>query len=265
MKRSEVIKNILLDETKLSSLKEEYFNKGFVLINDFFSEKSIFEIKQAIEIVQNQEVELYKDRSGNLRRMENFTFKHKTFKFVNEEMKELLFKITSSKQKLFKDKVNFKPPKGEGFYPHFDGIFQFNTSRGEIKNGWYEYATDFNNCLICLDEFTLENGILEISKSHNESFNSLLEKTKCDGSPNIKDEIVSQLEFEKILANPGSVVIFKHTCPHRSSPNYSTSDRGSLYLTYNNLKDGIFYEKYFSDKKDSLNSNKSLKGDQILV
>ena len=252
-----------INANELSELAATYKKNGFATIEDLFSNKIISEIKLAIELVKNKDVELYEDRSGNLRRMENFTFKHKIFKFVNEKLKEILFKITSFEQTLFKDKVNFKPSKGEGFYPHFDGIFQFKTNSGDVKNGWYEYASDFNNCLICLDAFTSKNGTLEISRSHNEDFNSLLNKTKCNGSPDIKDELLSELEFQPVLANAGSVLIFKHTCPHKSSPNHSERDRGSLYLTYNNLKDGHFYDQYFSDKKGSLNINKSLQGDQI--
>lgn len=252
-----------LNKNDFYELSEAYKKNGFTIIEDFLSQKSISKIKEAIQLVKNKQVDLYEDRSGNLRRMENFTFKHETFKIVNKIIMKILLQITSFEQTLFKDKVNFKPSNGEGFYPHFDGIFQFKTKNGELKNGWYEYASEFNNCLICLDSFTLENGTLEISKSHNEDFKTLLNKTKCDGTPDIKDDLLNHLEFQPILANAGSVVFFKHTCPHKSSPNYSKNDRGSLYLSYNNLKDGTFYDQYFSDKKGSINKNKSLKGDQI--
>ena len=29
---------------------------------------------------------------------------------------------------IFKDKYNAKPPKGEGFYAHYDGIFYFKNN-----------------------------------------------------------------------------------------------------------------------------------------
>ncbi len=241
-----------------------YNQNGYLVIENFFSTKTTSKIKIAIdEIKGDKSIELYYDKSGLIRRMENFTYKHKTFKFVDEKIKNLLLKLTSFEQSLFKDKVNFKPPKGEGFFAHYDGIFQFRTPEGKIKNGWYEYTSDFTNCLICLDNFTIENGTLEISKSHNEDFKTLLKNTKNNGTPNIKDELILQLKFNPIVANSGSVVIFKHTCPHRSSPNYSKNDRGSLYLTYNKLKNGNFYKKYFLDKKKSKNPFKALQGEQI--
>ena len=259
-----IIESRLLNETDISQFSEAYKRFGYVIIEDFFSLKTVSEIKKAIQVVKEEgDVDLYVDRSGNLRRMEHFTFKHEVFKLVNEELIKILFKLTTLEQIIFKDKVNFKPPKGEGFYPHFDGVFQYKTDSGEVKNGWYEYASVFNNCLICLDQFNLDNGTLEISHSHNEDFSLLLEKTKLDGSPNIRNDQLSHLDFQPILADAGSLIVFKHTCPHKSSPNYSNSDRGSLYLTYNNLIDGAFYEQYFIDKKKSINPNKSLQGDQI--
>ena len=254
----------LLSESDISQFSEAYKKFGFVIIEDFFSFKIVSEIKNAIQVVKKREdVELYEDRSGNLRRMEHFTFKHEVFKFVNEKLMQILFKLTTLEQTIFKDKVNFKPSKGEGFYPHFDGVFQFKTANGEVRNGWYEYASDFNNCLVCLDQFNLENGTLEISHSHDEDYDSLLKKTKLDGSPDINDDQLKQLDFQPILADAGSLVVFKHSCPHKSSPNYSNTDRGSLYLTYNNLRDGVFYNQYFIDKRKSMNPNKSLQGDQI--
>ena len=192
--------------------------------------------------------DLYYDRSGLLRRMENFIFKN-DFMEINRKIEKLLYKLTRGKQIIFKDKVNFKPAKGEGFFPHYDGVFQFKKINGEIKNGWYEYASDFTNVLICLDEFTLENGTLEISKFHQGDFETLLKNTKQKGSPDLRDDLVAQLDFYPILAKSGSVVIFKHSCPHRSSANYSSSERGSLYLTYNNSECGNFYKNISKIKK----------------
>ena len=42
--------------------------------------------------------------------------------------------ITLSKQTIFlifKDKYNAKPPGGKGFFPHFDGIFEFKDQEFE--------------------------------------------------------------------------------------------------------------------------------------
>ena len=177
--RPEIIKLAPLIKI-LENKKKNFYNKnGYLVIENFFSTKITSKIKIAInEVKENKNIQLYFDKSGLIRRMENFTYEHKTFEFVNEKIKNLLLKLTSFRQNLFKDKVNFKPPKGEGFFAHYDGVFQFTTPDSKIKNGWYEYTNDFTNCLICLDNFTVKNGTLEISKSHNGDFETLLKNTK---------------------------------------------------------------------------------------
>ena len=52
---------------------------------------------------------------------------------------------------IFKDKYNAKPPGGEGFYTHYDGVFNWVNSKGDNKNGWYEYANNFVNILVAID------------------------------------------------------------------------------------------------------------------
>ena len=115
----------------------------------------------------------------------------------------------------------------------------------------------FHNCVICLDPFTVENGALELSKFHSGSFTSLLKNTKNDGTPVLKDELVDRLDFFPILAGTGSVILFKHSCPHRSAPNYSNRDRSALFPTYHKAEDGEFYDQYFAEKTDSINPNKA--------
>ena len=36
---------------------------------------------------------------------------------------------------IFKDKFNAKPPGGKGFFPHFDGVFEFRDSNNKTKKG----------------------------------------------------------------------------------------------------------------------------------
>lgn len=240
----------------------EFIQNGYVVFEKYFSNEDITQINNAIEEVKSlPDIDVYKDRSGNLRRIEHFTYRHDVLKRVDEKLKALLLDVTSTEQALFKDKINFKPPGGEGFYAHYDGIFQFQKKDGVTRNGWYEYASDFNNALIVLDSFTDVNGALEISRIRRGDFETLLADTKCNGTPDIKDDLTVDLEFRPLYCPRGSVVLFKHNCPHRSGPNYSASDRRSLYLTYNNLSDGAFYDAYFLDKTGSTNQNKALTGD----
>lgn len=245
----------------LQKLQNNYSKDGYVVIDQFFKINLIEELHDNIEgLIKSNEVNIYYDRSGRIRRMEKFIFKKDIFKLLNKKIMEIVFSITNEKQVLFKDKVNFKPPKGEGFYAHYDGIFQFKKNDNVLKNGWYEYTDDFNNVLIALDDFNIKNGTLEIAKKHNGTFKDLLENTKKNGTPDLAREIEKKCNFFPVSIKRGGIVIFKHTCPHRSGPNLSNSNRSSIYLTYTDENKGSFYKKYFIDKRESINKDKALLG-----
>jgi CMP-N-acetylneuraminic acid synthetase len=57
------------------------------------------------------------------------------------------------------------------------------------------------------------------------------------------------------------ILIFDNRCPHRSNKNISNNMRRILYYTYSLSSAGSQYKKYFHDKKNSKNANKSLTGD----
>jgi ectoine hydroxylase-related dioxygenase (phytanoyl-CoA dioxygenase family) len=256
-----ITRSLEIEKSRIHKAKEDFCNNGFALLNSILSKEIISDLKSAInDCSSSKDCDHYKDRNGLLRRMENFTFKNMVFEELNEKVRELLFNLTDEKQVLFKDKVNFKPPKGEGFFAHYDGVFQFITSDDKTKNGWYEYGNDFNNVLITLDDFTDDNGPLEVAKHHSGNFDELLRKTTCDGSPNLKTEVEAECHFTPLTCRAGSIIIFKNTCPHRSSANNSEKERGSLYLTYTPSEDVKIYEKYFADKAGSKNKDKSLTG-----
>jgi 2-aminoethylphosphonate dioxygenase len=250
-----------IGKNRIVKAKEELRNNGFTMLDSILLNEKISDLKLAINDCSiSEDCDQYKDRNGLLRRMENFTFKNIVFEVLNKEVRDLLFNLTGENQVLFKDKVNFKPPNGEGFFAHYDGVFQFMTSDGETKNGWYEYGNEFNNVLITLDDFTDQNGPLEVAKNHIGNFDELLRKTTCDGSPNLKTEVEAKCNFIPLICRAGSIIIFKHTCPHRSSANHSQKERGSLYLTYTPSENEKIYKQYYIDKSGSKNKDKSLTG-----
>jgi 2-aminoethylphosphonate dioxygenase len=234
---------------------------GYVILDKYFSESELVGFNVALEkIISSNDVDIYNDRSGNLRRLEKFAHKDAFFRQLNEKIKCLLLEITGTKHALFKDKINFKPPGGEGFHAHYDGVFKFDDGVA-VRKGWYEYADKFVSVLIALDDFTVENGALEVARIHEGSFETLLQNTKQDGSPDLIDDVISKCEFSPVIISRGGVVIFSNLCPHRSSANKSASPRGSVYFTYNEEKYGDNYERYFMDKKKSKNSFKALTGE----
>ena len=177
---------------------------------------------------------------------------------MNEEISTILKNVFNESFLIFKDKFNAKPPGGEGFFAHYDGIFHFVNSNNEKKNGWYEYGDFFINALVAIDECNKKNGALELAKSHNGNFNDLLQNTKQNGTPALTQEIESKTTFNLINLDIGDMVIFSNTCPHRSKKNDSDKSRRIIYYTYSLEKNGSKYDKYFEDKENSKNESKAL-------
>ena len=59
------------------------------------------------------------------RRVEQFYNKGEYLKNLNLNIMKLLNDIFLKDFVIFKDKYNAKPPRGEGFYAHYDGIFHW--------------------------------------------------------------------------------------------------------------------------------------------
>ena len=196
------------------------------------------------------------------RRREKFTRQSERVLEANRQGLQTLKGIFDAAYVLFKDKYNFKPPLGEGFFAHYDGVFKFTDRSGRQRDGWYEYADDFVTVLIALDDFTATNGPLEVAAWHNADFATLFARTKQNGTPDLTDAEEAKCHFQPVLIPKGGVVIFSNKCPHRSKKNLSEGSRGSLYLTYNAASRGDFYDRYFQDKEGSQNkTSKSLSGD----
>lgn len=237
------------------------FNKnGYIRLKNFFSKKIIDKIVNDIYHAKN--VDTYYDQKNLIRRIERIYDKGSNLKYANKKIIDLLKKIFDEDYLIFKDKFNAKPSGGEGFFAHYDGVFKFKDKKKKIKNGWYEYTSEFINVLTALDSCTKKNGTIEVSNAHENNFHKLLKNTNEDGTPNIKSSILKKLKFKQINLNKGDILIFRNTCPHRSKKNNSNKSRKTLYYTYTLSKYGSYYKKYFNDKKNSLNKkSKSLNGE----
>tara|TARA_B100001027_G_scaffold215847_1_gene190699 strand:- start:318 stop:1061 length:744 start_codon:yes stop_codon:yes gene_type:complete len=242
--------------------KNKFKKNGFFKVENFFDKKTIKKVKKDITNLPKKNVDIYFDKKNKLRRIERLYDKSKNLKNINKKINIFLNNFFGKKFKIFKDKFNAKPPGGEGFDAHYDGIFHYINNNNKIKNGWYEYGNNFINVLIALDNSYKKNGTIQIAKAHRGSFNKLLTNTKKDFTPNLKPSVEKKLKFKIIDLNAGDIVIFKNTCPHRSRKNKSKLDRKTLYYTYLPTKYGFKYKQYFKDKSDSKNStSKSLSGD----
>ena len=225
--------------------------KGYAVLKDVFTSKTINSIIS--EIDQASDVDKYFDRRQNERRIERIFDKGYNLVQVNREILKKLELIYGFEWKIFKDKFNAKPPGGEGFFAHYDGIFLFLNKKNQFKKGWYEYAKVFVNVLVALDDCNKKNGTIQLAKKHKNNFGKLLKNTNNDGTPNIIKKIEKKTKFKTINLKIGDAVVFSNTCPHRSDKNLSKTDRRTLYYTYSYGSKGSQYNYYFLDKKNSKN------------
>ena len=238
-----------------SDLKKKFTKNGFFVCKNVFEKKFIFEILFEIEKASN--TDKYFDNENILRRIEKLYDKGENLINLNKKISTILKNVFKEDFLIFKDKFNAKPPGGEGFIAHYDGIFHFMDSDNNKKNGWYEYGNIFINVLIALDICNEENGTIELSNSHKGNFNKLLKNTKIDNPPALSKVIEDKTVFNLINLDIGDIVVFSNTCPHRSKKNKSSFGRRTLYYTYTQSKNGSKYNQYFFDKKKSKNTSKA--------
>ena len=236
--------------------KELFSKKGFFVIENVLKKNFIKKILK--EIYEAKNTDKYFDSKKNLRRIERLYNKGKNLKTLNSKILIMLNKIFNEDFVIFKDKFNAKPPGGDGFFPHFDGVFKFVNQENKKKNGWYEYSDYFINALIALDECNKKNGSIELAEFHKGNFNDLLKKTKKDGTPALNKKILNKTKFNLINLNVGDVVFFSNTCPHQSKKNETSKSRRILYYTYTKSKHKSKYFQYYQDKKTSKNKLKAL-------
>ena len=86
-----------------------------------------------VEIYKAKNTDKYTDTRGNLRRIERLYNKGKTLSDLNHKILLILKRVFAEKFVIFKDKFNAKPPGGDGFYAHFDGVFKFTNQKNEKK------------------------------------------------------------------------------------------------------------------------------------
>ena len=189
-----------------TDLKKSFLNNGFFIFKNAFDNNFIQKILEDVDKAKN--TIKYFDNQNNLRRIEKLYDKGLSLKNLNEKISAILKEIFKEDFVIFKDKFNAKPPGGEGFFAHFDGIFNFINDKNEKKNGWYEYGNYFINALVALDDCNEQNGTIELSKFHEGGFEDLLKKTKNNGTPALNKETEDQSFFNYINLNVGDMIVF---------------------------------------------------------
>jgi 2-aminoethylphosphonate dioxygenase len=131
---------------------------------------------------------------------------------------------------LFKEKINFKMPGGDGFKPHQDS-----------QAGWNTYATDFVSVLLAIDPATPENGCLQVAPGTHRA------GVSREWEP-LSEADMASMTFINCATKPGDLVFFDSYVAHGSEPNRSASMRRLYYATYNKHTAGNHMDQYYADK-----------------
>lgn len=176
------------------------------------------------------ETSLNGDNSDLVSRIENIRPFHDGYRQLADSLKHPVGQLLGEDAVLFKEKINFKMPGGDGFKPHQDS-----------QAGWDAYADFFINVLVSIDEATPENGCLEICAGHHNRglFHSWEPLTEAD---------MVGMKFVSVPTKPGDLIFFDCFAPHQSQANFSDKIRRIYYATYNRKSAGDHLEQYYADK-----------------
>jgi 2-aminoethylphosphonate dioxygenase len=134
---------------------------------------------------------------------------------------------------LFKDKINYKLPKGNGFQAHLDAPAYDHIGR-------IEHVT----ANVAIDAATLANGCLEVVPGSHR-----MEIDFAHGG-RITDEWEASHEWTTVPLDVGDILIFGSHLAHRSGPNNTNDRRASLYATFYGRSEGDdLREKYYAHRR----------------
>jgi 2-aminoethylphosphonate dioxygenase len=235
--------NVLLSTQQRHGFEE----RGFLLVPRMFDRQAMAEIERwtrevaAMPEVPGKQMAYYEDsliEAGKrvLSRIENFSPHHDNFKRLLCEgaVTACVSQLFGEPSVLFKEKINFKMPGGDGFKAHQD-----------VQAGWDRYASLHITMLLSIDEATPENGCLEIAPGHHRhGLIGEMWKPLDEGSN-------PEIRYELCPTSPGDAIFFDSFIPHRSGPNLTSSPRRVLYITYNRVCEGDHRQQYYADKRAS--------------
>jgi hypothetical protein len=226
---------------------EAYARDGFLAVPGLFDAARMAEIAAWTDEVEAWgevpgrhmvygETSLVSSGRRLISRIEDFYPYHEGFRalFDGEPLRGRAVALLGEPALLFKDKINFKKPGGDGFKPHQDQ-----------QAGWSAYARLFVTALVSIDEATAANGCLELCPGHHRRGLVGREWAPLDEAE------MAGMSFVAYPSKPGDVVFFDSYVPHRSGPNLTDRPRRVLYVTYNRRSEGDQRRRYYADKRRS--------------
>ncbi len=220
---------------------EQFKKDGFLVLKQGFNPEDTAKIiKWTTELAEMPEESgrhwVYHETSqldpnlSLINRIENFSPFHSGFAELGKALINPMSQLLGEEAVLFKEKINFKLPGGDGFKPHQDS-----------QAGWEDYADFFISVMVCIDEATIENGCLQLVKGFQNK--GLFREWEP-----LTDEDMAGMDFVYYPTQPGDLVFFDCYTPHSSEPNLSNKTRRLYFATYNKLSEGDHLNKYYADK-----------------
>jgi hypothetical protein len=170
------------------------------------------------------------DLISRIERLEPF---HPGFRALVDALAPAAAQALGEPAVLFKEKVNFKMPGGDGFKPHQDS-----------QAGWEKYARRFVTVALAIDDSTLENGCMSFAAGQH------LRGLFREWEP-LNDGDMNGMEFRPVPMAPGDMVLLDSYAPHASEPNRSGLVRRMYFATFNAASEGDHKDRYYADKHKS--------------
>lgn len=172
-----------------------------------------------------------------LMRTENFADYHAHFSSLlhGPALAGLLAQLTGEEMLLFKDKINYKLPGGNGFQAHLDAPAYDHI--GQIEH------TTAN---IAVDAATIANGCVEVVPGSH-----LMDVELADGG-RISQAWEDSHTWIPVELESGDLLIFGSHLAHRSASNRTSKARSSVYATYARACDGRdLRSRYYADRREN--------------
>ena len=225
---------------------EQFHRDGFLVVRGMYDAGEMEDISRwTDEVATSPEVPghymMYfeaskQDGSRIISRIEDFVSFHEGFAelITRRRMQQAVSDLFGEKAVLFKDKINFKLPGGDGFKEHQD-----------VQAGWDDYAKLHITAMIAIDETNAENGSVEMIPGMHKK--GLLGQMWAP----LTDDDTAGAAYEPVHCQPGDAVFFDSYAPHRSLPNRTDKARRVLYITFKGVSEGDHRAQYYADKRKS--------------
>jgi len=188
--------------------------------------------------------ELNSEGERQIMKTEYFTPFHEGMSKLLREggVPKILEQLSGYPMLLFKEKINYKAPKGFGFIAHMDAPSYDTVAK-------VEHLT----VNIAVDPATMENGCLEVVPgSHKMEFipDPIESKGATVPISNIDPEWCNRQTWVPAVLASGDMLIFGSHVAHRSGDNHSENSRAAIYATYSSILDGEDnFNQYYAQRR----------------